>query len=57
MSKIEINNKQQDDKVFPEGFLESLSLEDQVELVKLYQDFGILGVRKWIGDWNKRQVD
>ena len=57
MSKIELNNKKQDDNVFPEGFLESLNLEDQAELVKLYQDFGILGVRKWIGDWNRRQVE
>ncbi len=57
MSKIEINNKQQDDKVFPEGFLESLSLEDQVELVRLYQDFGTHGVTMWIENYNLKQVD
>ena len=57
MSKIEINNKQQDDKVFPEGFLEQLDLKDQVELVKLYQDFGTHGVTMWIENYNLKQVD
>ena len=43
------------ENIFPEGFIEQLDLKEQVELVKLYQDFGTLGVRKWIGDWNKKQ--
>ena len=45
MSKIELNNKQQDDNVFPEG------------LVRLYQDFGTHGVTMWIENYNLKQVD
>jgi hypothetical protein len=54
-SQIRIEKAKPNDKVFPEGFIEELDLKDQVELVKLYQDFGTLGVRKWIGEWNKKQ--
>tara|TARA_R100000742_G_C4267760_1_gene85992 strand:- start:569 stop:748 length:180 start_codon:yes stop_codon:yes gene_type:complete len=52
---IRIEKAKPNDNIFPDGFIEQLDLKDQVELVKQYQDFGILGVKKWIGDWNKKQ--
>ena len=57
MENQKLKRAKPDENIFPEGFIEQLDLEHQVELVKLYQDFGTLGVRKWIADWNKKQED
>ena len=57
MENQKLKRAKDGENIFPEGFIEQLDLKDRDELVKLYQDFGTLGVRKWIGDWNKKQGD
>ena len=45
-----MEQKNENQTLFPKGYVESLSPEEQDKLIWLYENFGILGAKKFKAD-------